>query len=128
MDDLLTDYRTTGPSTAEQVKAAEIALGMPVPADLSEFLMTRGPGEGFIGAGGYLRVTPPEDWSSKHTMLDAAINWPGLLIFGGDGSGEFFAFDYNTHLYVEVDAIGDPDRRPLGESFVEFVTSLAERR
>lgn len=49
-------------------------------------------------------------------------------MFGSDGGGEFFAFDKDTLIYVEVDAIGDPDRRPLGRSFVEFVTSLAERR
>lgn len=129
IDDLLTDYSVSGgPSTMAQIDAAEAALGMAIPPDLSEFLVSRGPGEGFVGAGCYLRVTPPEDWLSKHTILEASIRWPGLLIFGGDGGGEFFAFDRETNLYVEVDAIGDLDRRPLGRSFVEFVTSLAERR
>ena len=129
INDLLTDYRaSSGPSTIEQIEAAEAALGTPIPRDLSEFLVSRGPGEGFVGAGGYLAITPPEDWPSKHTILEASINWPGLLIFGSDGGGEFFAFDMDTLIYVEVDAIGDPDRRPLGRSFVEFVTSLAERR
>jgi hypothetical protein len=129
INDLLTEYRaSSGPSTIEQIESAEAALGTPIPSDLSEFLLSRGPGEGFVGAGGYLRIAPPEDWPSKHTMLEASITWPGLLIFGSDGAGGFFAFDKDTQLYVEVDAIGDSDRRALGRSFVEFVTSLAERR
>jgi hypothetical protein len=129
INDLLTGYRASGGlSTIELIEAAEAGLGMQIPRDLSEFLVARGPGEGFVGAGGYLRITPPEDWPSRHTILEAPINWPGLLIFGSDGSGELFAFDKDTQLYVEVDAIGDPDRRPMGRSFVEFVTRLAGRR
>ncbi len=109
INDLLTDYRaSSGPSTIEQIEAGEAALGMPIPRDLSEFLVSRGAGEGFVGAGGYLAITPPEDWPSKHTILEASINWPGLLIFGSDGGGEFFAFGKDTQLYVEADAIVIP--------------------
>ena len=128
-DGLLTDYSaSSGPPTIEQLEAAEKALGRSIPDDLAEFLVAYGPGEGFIGGGGYLRVTAPEDWASKHTILQASNHWPGLLIFGGDGGGEFFAFDEDTNLYVEVDAIGDLDRRPLGRSFLEFLTNLGGRR
>jgi hypothetical protein len=126
IEDLLTDFRpSTTPSTMAQIEAAEAALGMPVPNDLAQFLISRGPGEGFVGSGGYLRINSPEEWLSAHEILEAATRWPGLLIFGGDGGGEFFGFDQATQQYVEVDAIGDPDRRPLGGSLVEFLNTLA---
>jgi hypothetical protein len=126
IDDLLDDFRpSSAPATMAEFAAVEAALGMPVPHDLAEFLVTRGPGEGFVGNGGYLRINGPEEWLSGHKILEAAINWPGLLIFGSDGGGQFFGFDQTTQEYVEVDAIGDPDRRPLGASLVKFLNTVA---
>lgn len=128
IDDLLGDFRpSTAPPTMAEVAAIEAALGMSAPRDLAEFLVTRGPGEGFVGSGGCLRINSPEDWLSAHKILEAATYWPGLLIFGSDGGGQFFGFDQPTHQYVEVDAIGDPDRRPLGGSLLEFLNNLAKR-
>ena len=126
IDALLGDFRPSSvPATAAEVASVEAALGMPVPHDLAEFLITRGPGEGFVGSGGYLRINSLEEWLSAHNILEAAIYRPGLLIFGSDGGGQFFGFDQPTRQYVEVDAIGDPDRRPLGGSLLEFLNTLA---
>src|SRR5437764_11684451 len=103
IDEVLLEYRTSsGPSSLSQIQEAQAALAMPVPPDLAEFLTSRGPGEGFAGDGSYLSITPPEGWASKHEILEAAKKWPGLLIFGSDGGGEFFGFDQGSRMYVEV--------------------------
>jgi hypothetical protein len=110
IDALLGNFRpSSAPATVSEVSAVETALGMPVPHDLAEFLVTHGPGEGFVGTGCYLRINSPEEWLSAYKILEAAIYRPGLLIIGSDGGGQFFGFDQPSRQYVEVDAIGDPD-------------------
>ena len=125
IDALLRKWSADQPSTLAGIRQVEAVLGFSVPPDLIEFLTRRGPGEGFVGDGDYLRIDPPEEWPGLHSTLDASRFWPGLLIFGSDGSNGLFAFDTGSKTYVEVDAIGDRRRRPLGRAFDEFVRALA---
>lgn len=126
LDDLLKEFRWDDePATLAQIATVEAALQMAVPADFADFLITRGSGEGFVGSGSYLRINRLEDWPGRHEGLQAASHWPGLLLFGGDGANQLFGYDEGMSQYVEVDAIGDLDRRPLGGDFREFLNTLA---
>jgi hypothetical protein len=129
VDELVRDFEWgDSPATPAQVAEVAAALRMSVPPDLADLLTSRGSGGGFIGEGGFLSLFPLEDWASHHEMLNAATRWPGLLIFGNDGGNGLFGFDQETQQYVEVDAIGEEDRRPYGKSLVEFLNTIANLR
>ena len=98
---------------------------MELPGDLEQLLIERGGGEGFIGQGSYLRLWPAEELAEQHETLDAALNWPGLLLIGTDGANKLFAWDQRASRYVAVDKIGDDDRRVLGRSWNECLSTLA---
>ncbi len=129
VDELVRDFEWGDfPATPAQIAEVAAALHMSVPPDLADLLTSRGSGGGFIGEGGYLSVYPLEDWASHHEILNAATRWPGLLIFGSDGGNGLFGFDQETQQYVEVDAIGEEDRRPYGNSLLEFLNAIANLR
>ena len=129
VDELVRDFEWgDSPATPAQIAEVAAALHMSVPPDLADLLTSRGSGGGFIGEGGFLSVYPLEDWASHHEILNAATRWPGLLIFGNDGGNGLFGFDQETQQYVEVDAIGEEDRRPYGKSLLEFLNTIANLR
>jgi hypothetical protein len=127
MPQLLEDFKWSGKrASPKQVETMQSLIGLNLPADLADLMMKRGAGEGFVSEGRFLYVSPLHEWPRIHETLEAAINWPSLLIFGGDGGGKLYGWDHERGEYVSVEGIGDDVRQPLGKSLLEFLTSLAQ--
>jgi hypothetical protein len=126
LDDLFDDFSPNGrPSTHDHLTAAERALRGTVPEDLAEFLMTTGPGEGFIDEA-FLRIWPPEEWAEHNSTLHPYGLWPNLVLFGSDASNWLFGFDRDSSEFFSVERVGDLEPRWLGGSFLEFIGGIIE--
>jgi hypothetical protein len=126
LDQFLMGFGWSGDrATTEELAAVELVTGIKLPADLIEVLVSRGAGEGQVGAHARLRLWPLADWLRINGALEASTNWPGLVLFGEDGGGGFYGLDNGGTTYVRVEDIGDRDRERLGSSLEDFFTYLA---
>src|SRR5262245_36498938 len=84
------------------------SIGVGLPADYVEFLLSSNGAEGPIGQGSYVSVWPVEE--VKVLNDEYAVNEfaPGLLLFGSDGGDTGYAFDtrFKEERVVEVPFVG----------------------
>lgn len=125
---LAAEFGANEPADPETVTAAMTALGVQLPADYGEFLLGCDGGEGFVGEN-YLVLWRAKELAQFNVEYEVASYAPGLVLFGGDGAGELFAFDTRSSPMpvVVVPGVGmelDSAHRVAG-SFGEFLRALA---
>ena len=106
--------------------AGQIDFAMP--GDYAEFMMSYNGGEGFIGSN-YLQLWKAQDIIALNEEYNVDEFAPGYFVFGSNGGGTAFAFHKQTHIVVSFEFVGmliADEPRVLGETFVEFLESLAE--
>ncbi|XVJ59748.1 MAG: SMI1/KNR4 family protein [Tepidisphaera sp.] len=109
------------PSQRHSVGAIESALGLRLPADFASFLRTSGGFEGFFGQS-YLVLLDPADIPRANVEACISEVLPGLVMFGGNGGGEWFCIDTRTGRYVMAPSIGGPEHvLDEGATFEEFL-------
>lgn len=126
VDPALKGMKWSGAPTSGQVSdRVEEYFRIRIPKDLRQVLLRHGGGEGQIGPRVTLRLWPIEDWVRINTILEATLNYPGLVLFGEDAGGGFFGLDNGGVRFVRVEGIGDSEPEALGSSFGEFLARLA---
>ena len=105
-----------------EIEEAEDLLRIGFPADLREFLIAYGGGEGWWGES-YLKLHGPAEMVEAAEGLQAELHYPDLLVIGSDGGGEMFALVRSTGRYVMTPFIGDEPstRRDAGGSLAELL-------
>lgn len=106
---------------------AKSRIGNELPNDYIQFLMICNGAEGFISPGSYVMLWSIEDaikWNQDYQVDEFA---PGFFIFGSDGGGEAFAFDWQSKgavvLLPFVGMSRDGARR-IATTFSSFIQRL----
>lgn len=121
---------TLRPPSSQQQFASFLDFARGIPHDdYVEFLRRHNGCDGPIGAEGHLRLWSIDSMMSRHDELQTDVFAPGLLLFGGDGGNEAFAFDRTRSQWpiVSVPLVGmsRKEMKPLASTFTEFIKSLA---
>jgi hypothetical protein len=97
--------------------------------DYLDFMLKHDGGGGPAGRTCYLILTPLDEIAADTERSGAPIFAPGLLLFGGDGGGEAYAFDRKDPRWpiVAVPLVGlsRKELKPIASTFTEFVQKLA---
>ena len=89
----LSSYQARTPDDRAAISVVGDGIGRSLPSDLSEFLCSTGPGEGFIGKN-YLILFSASEFIKMNEQYEVQEYAPGLFLFGSNGGGEGFAFDF----------------------------------
>ena len=109
-------------SPLDVINAASVLLQRQLPADYIEILQYMDGGEGFVGSE-YIRLYASKKLAELNSAYGVQEFAPGLVIFGSNGRGEAYAFDYrqNPQHVVRVPFI------PMDLDYLEVEgSSLAE--
>jgi hypothetical protein len=128
--EILKEFDSTYPASAEMVKDVELHFGIRLPTDYKSFMISRGGGEGFIGEQ-YLVIWQIGELIEFNRNYEAEKYAPGLVLFGSNGAGEAFAFDARpgeNMIIRVVPFIGMAleDAIPIADNFEKFLFRWAE--
>lgn len=129
--DILSRFNGNREASPEAIRAFEEASGLVLPSDYTVFLRRMNGGEGFIGNGSYVILWQVEELEEVNREYEVADYCDGLLLIGSSGGGEAYGFDTRQRPWpvVRVPFIGMDHSlvRSMGQSFNEFLTTLAEK-
>jgi len=99
----------------------------PFPPDYVSFLKFSNGAIGRIGHN-YLEICKVEEIIQLNEDYSVKLYAPGLILFGTDGGGEGYGFDFRGHdpVVVEIPFIGMDwkEARTKGENFLVFLENL----
>src|ERR1700749_5059115 len=127
-ENLLRDFSGNHPVAKNVLNSIEIKLGKSLPDDYKELLEFSNGGEGNLGKE-YLIIWAVEELIEFNQQYEVDKYAPGLLVFGSNGGGEAYAFDYRSGRFsgiVKIPFVGmDPKHvKPLSLTFIEFLKKL----
>ncbi|HYD89481.1 MAG TPA: SMI1/KNR4 family protein [Vitreimonas sp.] len=120
------EFRLEAGASEEVIQRLLSEIGCDLPHDYLTFMRTSNGGEGFIGKE-YLRIWKIEDvatWSKDYVRHTPFEETDELLLFGGNGGGEAFGFDWVANgAIVEAPMIGMERQYLLhcADTFSEFL-------
>jgi hypothetical protein len=111
----------------EELDKLILSLPFSLPNDFIDFLRFSNGAEGDIG-NNYLVIWRAEDLVPFNKSYSVNLNAPGLFLFGSDGGGEGFGFDYRAGKLIVVDIpfVGMDWKlaRKKGNNFMDFLRNL----
>lgn len=127
LDELLAQFNRNPGATDAAIRDCELALAVDLPSDFKRFLKLSNGGEGPIGTNSYLQLWRVEQIPSRNDDYGVAEFAPGIVIFGTDGGGEAYAFDYrrgetqviSIPIHLELEYV-----RRLSGTFDGFLADL----
>jgi SMI1 / KNR4 family (SUKH-1) len=129
---LLARFSKNHPADEVAIRVAENESNSTFPDEYRDFLLFTNGGEGFVGSGSYAALWRAEEVCSFNKEYEVSKYAPGLLLFGTNGGGECFGFDYRSpdRVVVQVPAIGMSLRDILfiAPTFRRFLDVLGQQR
>jgi hypothetical protein len=123
-------FNCNGPAQADQLAEAEAKLATTLPPDYRAFLLQSNGGEGLIGNLGYAVLWRVEELFPFNREYEANVYAPGLILFGSNGGGEAFAFDYRQGapriVIVPFIGMSEADASPLADNFEDWLAASPE--
>jgi hypothetical protein len=124
----LTKGMTLFPGVSEEeINIASSSISYLFPDDYKKFFKFSNGARGIVG-NNFLQIWPLENIRSYNEKFSVDLYTPGLLLFGSNGGGEGYGFDYRGKAivvvmvpYVDLDweyAI------KKGDSFIDFLERL----
>jgi len=80
-------------------------------------------GEGFVGVS-YVAIYRAEEIRELHSIGNMAEFFPGLILFGSDGGGETYVFDFTKEqrgIVAITDSVSPEDQAIVGSDFWDFL-------
>jgi SMI1 / KNR4 family (SUKH-1) len=116
------------PATLDAVRETERLIDFEFPPDMVAFFLLCDGGEGWWGEN-YLRLDALEDIRFKSTYPEYQRVFSDIVVFGGDGGGEWHAFLRGTRwTIVQREPMAGPESdRIRGRNFLEFLRDLKTR-
>jgi len=115
-------------ASESDIERVEKHFGVSLPEDYLEFLRFSNGIEGILKGGTYVSIWPIEEVVDDNTDYEVNELAPGIILFGSNGGGTAFGFDFRdkSAAIVEVPFIGmDLDEvRYRARNFIEFISSL----
>ena len=129
--DLLKGFSGKEGAKEKTLEAVEKSFRLSLPYDYKEFIAQFNGGEGFFGEKQeYLVLWAAEELFQFNKEYEVQVYAPGLLLFGGNGGGEGFAFDTRKKEFsiVMVPLIGMELQyaNPIAKNFTEFLSKLGQ--
>lgn len=128
---LLRQFKSHPPATNFAIEQLVKGTGRTLPASYTGFLRHSNGGEGFIGENSFLQLWRAEDIADLNARHAVEQYTPDLLLFGSDGAGSAYAFDFRQSppRILCLPFIGFELRHSetLGETFEEFLLTLYQR-
>jgi hypothetical protein len=129
LDKLLSETTMRPPCPPNEL-ADFVEIVGPVPhPDYLDFISRHNGCDGPIGDEGYIRIWSLDNVIARTEQSGTAEFAPGLLLFGGDGGNEAFAFDRQDPKWpiVMVPLVGMSrrDMRYVAATFTEFIRRFA---
>lgn len=125
---LLKDFSCCEGASNAAIDNAIQEVGLALPVGYRDFLTAHNGGEGFVGES-YLIIWAAEEVAQFNKEYQVSEYAPGLLLFGSDGSGEGYAFDYREQppsiVRVPFIGMGLKYAKPIAETFPSFFSVLA---
>lgn len=90
---LLAEFQLRSACNVEVLAEVERQLGYSFPSEYRQFLSFSNGGEGLLGNESYLVLDPVEELVEYNDAQNLSESRPGLVLFGSDGGGTYFAFD-----------------------------------
>jgi hypothetical protein len=129
---LLARFSGKQPADEVAIRIAENELNFAFPTEYRDFLQFTNGGEGFVGSGSYAALWRVEEIRLFNKEYEVSEYAPGLLLFGTNGGGECFGFDYRSpdRDIVQVPAIGMSPNETLviAPTFHQFPDFLGRQR
>ena len=126
---------TLNPGASEEmIQKTEHHLECVFPDDYRTFIRLSNGAEGSIGRDGYIALWSLDEVIELNELCNVKKFAPGLILFGGDGGGEAFAFDarYGSMPIVQVAYVGmslDPNELiALAPTFLTFLQQQYDQR
>jgi hypothetical protein len=88
-------FKQNSPASMSAIQEFHKKTGLNLRNDYAELLLQTNGGEGFIGQN-YLILWPLEKLIELNEAYQVKEYAPGLFLFGSDGGGEAFSFDYRS--------------------------------
>lgn len=130
MENVLLSFQGRAGASVDDVADAEKALGITLPMDYKQFMMSMDGGDGFIGEGSYLTLWSVRELAEFNADYETALYCPGVVVIGSSGGGEAFGIDRQDGemKFIRVPFVGMS--RSLIEvesaSFEGFLMSIGE--
>jgi hypothetical protein len=129
---LLDRFSRNQPADEVAIRTAEIDSNSAFRSEYCDSLQFTSGGEGFVGSGSYAALWRVEEICPFNKEYEVSEYAPGLLLFGRNGVGECFGFDYRfpDRVIVQVPAIGMSvnDTLVIAPTFHRFVDFLGQQR
>jgi hypothetical protein len=129
---LLARFSRNQPADEAAIRTAENDSNSVFPAEYRDFLQFTNGGEGFVGSGSYAALWRVEEICRFNKEYEVSEYAPGLLLFGTNGGGECFGFDYRSpdRVIVQVPAIGMSlnDTLVIAPTFHRFLDLLGRQK
>ncbi|OJX39880.1 MAG: hypothetical protein BGO78_13985 [Chloroflexi bacterium 44-23] len=110
-----------------QLKTLSLSLTHPLPDDFISFMKFSNGAIGMMGIN-YLEIVKAEELIPFNRDYSVESDAPGLFIFGTDGGGEAYGFDFREQdpVVVEVPFIGMDWEVAIrkGDNFLDFLQKL----
>lgn len=120
------------PANDLEIADAQRQLGRALPTDFAHFLRGSNGAEGFLRPGVYIQLFNVRDLQEINQAAAVDEFAPGFLIFGSDGQGTSYAFDYRRSgtpvLAVKDEQMSRESASVVANSFTDFIRSLIEVR
>lgn len=130
LNSLLENFDANGPSTSGGMEEVEKHFGCVLPSDYKNFMATHDGGEGFIGSQ-YIILWRSAELIDFNRDYEVTMYAPGLLLFGSNGGGEAFAFDFRETEKMRVRIVpfigmSLQDARLVADTFEGLLNDLAK--
>lgn len=135
MKDLLAvvpaDVRRAGANDLE-IADAQRQVGCALPSDFVNFLRLSNGAEGYLRPGAYLQLFRAGELKEINVAASVDEFAPGFLIFGSDGQGTSYAFDYRRPgtpvVAVKDEEMSRETAVVVASSFTDFIRGLLGER
>lgn len=125
---LLAEFHPNSACSDEAIAEVERNLGCSFPYEYKQFLRYSNGGEGHVGKESYLILDSVEKLVEYNQAQNLAESRPGLVLFGSDGGGTYFAFDMadpNIRVMAFDPVSASPeDQWFVGRDFWDFLKRL----
>ena len=110
------------------VKSVVSVAGHDLPADYIEFIHEFNSAEGGLGRSEYVALWPVEELDKLNNEYEVKEYWPGVLLFGSNGGGMGYGFDFGSDgpsiRAIPFDSIDPEDSELLASTFTVFLLQL----
>lgn len=105
--------------------------GFKFPQDYVDFLCAMNGGAGFVGGDLYANIWRAEDLIHRNEEYQVSNFAPGIFLFGTDGGGEGFGFDFRQEPFrvVQIPLIGMSldVAWVIADSFTDFISGRVKQ-